>query len=188
MTTLIAFMPAAFVGLAGLGIGASRFSKQESEVEQRTELTQDVVSACTDVCSQVAVLNGIDSAEALCGAYGVEEPFYATYTYRKCVKPEAVEGVTAEATKIIGDTTEEIVERWETQEPQCSGSARDIVDMIHSRGKEHGPDLTPFLVAFKCIHSVPSVDFRFVTGGRGFGRALRDLTRFVKMTSDSWKS
>ena len=141
MTTLIAFMTAAFMMLAGIGIGANRLSKQESEVGQRNELTQEVVNDCTDVCSQVAVVNGIDSAEALCGAYGVE-PFPSYRTYGKCVKPEAVEGVTAEATKIIADAIAEFEKKLSDQEQQSGRAVHDVSDMIYSRAKEHGIDLT----------------------------------------------
>ena len=202
MTTLIAFMPAAFMMLAGIGIGANRLSKQESEAEQRTELTQDMVNACTDACSQVAVVNGIDSAEALCGAYGVEEPFSDSYTYGKCVKPEAVEGVTAEATKIIGDFTSPLDKKVfydvNSRETVCDSEVETFVDnILVSRAMEHGLDMNfarTELSQDRCFSTEEEfigparVSLQLNSYGRDLEHALFNVKRVINGGAEHWNN
>ncbi len=155
-----------------------------NEPEQAAKKAWDKIRECTNACRQVAVLNGINSAEALCGAYGMEQPFSVSYTYEKCVNPEAVEGVTAEANKIIDDATTEFEAQWSTQEQQQS--SRDVhvvVDMIHSRAKEHGLDLTT-----TCSLSEHSIAGKLLYCGKALEHALFDVKRVVNEGSDHWRN
>ncbi len=203
MNCLIATLTAAFVALAGLGIGANRLSGQKTleqqeqsqftyvsdfagtskEPEQAPEqngeptpeeipevdvdkqkdepaqeekeaqpaesaqaevpdLTADMVYNCNDACHQVAVLNGIDSAESICGEYGAKQPISVLFVYKKCAESRSAEEVTAEANKIIDDATTEFKEMWSNQEQQPNTPGPTLTNMIISRAKEHGLDLT----------------------------------------------
>ena len=149
-------------------------------------LTRDMHEDCVDTCSQVAVLNGIDSAKALCGGYGAPNPFSLSYSYQKCVKPaKFVEELTGEATKIIDNATAEFEARLSNPEQQQSSREIHVVNgMIHSRAKEHGLDLTTIC----SLSEDRYISDKLLYCGRNLEHALLDVARVVRKGSNHWRN
>lgn len=172
--------------------------------DEVSQLTADKIIDCERVCHQVVVLDGIDSAESICGEYGAENPIYRNLlTYKKCAKPEIVEGVTADATKLVKDSTApfdaDVSNEINSRGNFCFSEVDSIVDnVLQSRAKEHGLDISIFrrdtLSNDECFSTEQTiigpapVSLALSDYGQNLGHALFNVKRVVNEGSDHWRN
>lgn len=94
MSCLVATIMAAFVALSGVGVKGDE-----------PNLTQQIL--CNEACTNFAIREGLDSALSLCGEYVGKSLYDVNYNYQKCLTPESVEAVTAQATRAVDSANNE---------------------------------------------------------------------------------
>ena len=183
------------------------YASESAGTSKVPRFNRDVVQNCNTECGQVALLNGIDWAEALCGPYGIKDPFSASYVYEKCAKREAVEGVTAEATEIVNDLTAlldaKLRNEINSRKTFCIAEGRSKVDdILQSRALEQGLDMSfarrPILLDDDCFStkkvrlgsgpvSGPFADVLDLYS-QMLNHALFNVKRVVNEGSDPWRN